>query len=67
MRIRNLLVRPPFVMYYLTFLLPRARKLLVERGFEVEVLWGVFPRPFSRCCLVVASLPEANPSRSAQV
>lgn len=67
MRIRNLLVRPPFVMYYLTFLLPRARKLLVERGFEVEVLWGVFPRPFSRCCVVVARLPEANPSRAAQV
>lgn len=67
MRIRNRLVRPPFVMYYLTFLLPRARRLLVERGFEVEVLWGVFPRPFSRCCVVVARLPEANPSRTAQV
>ncbi len=67
MRIRNLLVRPPFVMYYLTFLLPRARKLLVERGFEVEVLWGVFPRPFSRCCVVVARLPEASFSRAAQV
>ena len=38
MRIRNLLVRPPFVMYYLTFLLPRARKLLVERGFGPSAL-----------------------------
>lgn len=36
MRIRNALIRPKFVMYYLTFLLPRARRLLEERGFEVE-------------------------------
>jgi ubiquinone/menaquinone biosynthesis C-methylase UbiE len=63
MRIRNLMIRPPFVMYYLTFLLPRARKLLLERGFEVEALWGLFPRPFSRGCVVLARLPEArNPA-----
>lgn len=36
MRLRNALIRPPFVMYYLTFLLPRARRLLEARGFEVQ-------------------------------
>jgi ubiquinone/menaquinone biosynthesis C-methylase UbiE len=37
MRVRNLLVRPPFIMYYLTFLLPGAQRLLEEQGFDVEV------------------------------
>ncbi|HZL91103.1 MAG TPA: class I SAM-dependent methyltransferase [Pirellulaceae bacterium] len=37
MHMRNLLVRPPFVMFYLTFLLPQARRLLEEHGFDVEV------------------------------
>jgi len=36
MRVRNALIRPPFVMYYLTFLLPRARALLEARGFSVD-------------------------------
>jgi len=67
MWIRNRLVRPPFVMYYLTFLLPRARRLLEERGFEVEVLPDVFPRPFTRGCLVVATLPGSPQTGDGQV
>ncbi len=43
MAARNLLWRPPFVMYYLTFLLPRARRLLADHGFTVETRRGVFP------------------------
>jgi hypothetical protein len=35
MRVRNALIAPQFVMYYLTFLLPRARALLEEQGFSV--------------------------------
>jgi hypothetical protein len=31
------LIRPPFIMYYLTFLLPGAQKLLEKSGFDVEV------------------------------
>jgi hypothetical protein len=31
------LLRPPFVMYYLTFLLPEAKELLSRHGFSVEV------------------------------
>ena len=38
MHVRNLLVRPPFVMFYLTFLLPQARQLLQEKGFDVDIL-----------------------------
>jgi ubiquinone/menaquinone biosynthesis C-methylase UbiE len=37
MRVRNVLIRPPFVMYYLTFLLPEAGDLLRRHGFTVEV------------------------------
>ena len=37
MRVRNALWKPPFVMYYLTFLLPRAEALLRARGFELRV------------------------------
>jgi len=37
MHIRNLVKRPPFIMYYLTFLLPAAGRLLEQHGFEVVV------------------------------
>jgi ubiquinone/menaquinone biosynthesis C-methylase UbiE len=37
MHIRNALKRPPFIMYYLTFLLPEARRLLEQHGFDVTV------------------------------
>ncbi|MBO0687061.1 MAG: class I SAM-dependent methyltransferase [Candidatus Dormibacteraeota bacterium] len=36
MQVRNRLVSPPFVMYYLTFLLPDALRLLREAGLKVE-------------------------------
>lgn len=56
MRIRNAVLKPEFIMYYLTFLLPRCQRLLEERGFEVEVVRDVFPAPFARAILVVATL-----------
>ena len=37
MRLRNLLIRPPFIAYELTFLLPEAERVLERYGFEVEV------------------------------
>jgi len=37
MHMRNLIKRPPFVMFYLTFLLPRARQLLEAQDFDVTV------------------------------
>lgn len=36
-RLRNALRSPPFDMYYLTFLLPHASRLLENNGFSVEV------------------------------
>jgi SAM-dependent methyltransferase len=41
MRVRNAVKKPPFVMYYLTFLLPRARRLLEAAGFSVREHRGV--------------------------
>ncbi|MGI5860922.1 MAG: class I SAM-dependent methyltransferase [Myxococcales bacterium] len=52
--LRNLLVRPPFVMFYLTFTLEPALALLSEAGFEVSVTTGVFPKPYQRFVVVSA-------------
>jgi len=53
--IRNLLFRPPFIMFYLTFLLPETKRLLAEHGLNVEVLEGLFPRPYRPFKLVVGT------------
>ncbi len=37
MRVRNALIKPEFVMYYLTFTLPQIRAKLEEAGFEVKI------------------------------
>ncbi len=57
MRVRNALWRPPFVMYYLTFLLPRARALLEARGFQVAVHRDALPEQYARhgLCVVIAT------------
>ncbi len=55
MHVRNVLVRPPFIMFYLTFLVPEATALLAARGFRVEVQRDVFPPPYQAGCLVVAT------------
>lgn len=55
MRVRNALWKPPFVMYYLTFLVPRARALLEAEGFSVEVRDGILPAPFTPMTVVVAT------------
>ncbi len=60
--LRNALVRPPFVMFYLTFTLEVAQRLLAEAGFAVEVERGRFPAPYERAALVFARRPPL-PSR----
>ncbi len=45
MHLRNLLIRPPFIMFYLTFLLPEIAKDLERCGFEVIVHEVAFPPP----------------------
>lgn len=54
MHLRNALLRPRFVMFYLTFLLPRARALLEANDFSVDVRRGMF-REHPRLVAVVAT------------
>ena len=55
MHVRNFVVQPPFVMFYLTFLVPEAIKLLEDRAFAVEVIDGTFPKSYERVSLVIAT------------
>jgi ubiquinone/menaquinone biosynthesis C-methylase UbiE len=55
MRIRNAALRPPFIMYYLTFLWPEVRALLERHGLRTEALEGRCPAPHERVVLVVAT------------
>ncbi len=54
MHLRNWVVKPPFIMYYLTFLLPEVKTLLEDGGFSVEV-HQPFERPLERLRLVIAT------------
>jgi cyclopropane fatty-acyl-phospholipid synthase-like methyltransferase len=55
MRVRNALFDPPFIMYYLTFLLPRAERLLRWHGFDVRIDEGAYPAPWGELVRVVAT------------
>jgi ubiquinone/menaquinone biosynthesis C-methylase UbiE len=55
MRVRNVLMQPPFIMYYLTFLLPRVAKLLERAGFEVQIDDECFTGRLSPLKLVIAT------------
>jgi ubiquinone/menaquinone biosynthesis C-methylase UbiE len=57
MHMRNFLVKPPFIMYYLTFLLPRVRRLLEHAGLVVEERPLALARPLRGLRLVVATRP----------
>ncbi len=54
MRVRNALLRPPFIMYYLTFLWPAIAPVLERHGFTVEVHEGLCPAPSQRGVIVTA-------------
>jgi ubiquinone/menaquinone biosynthesis C-methylase UbiE len=55
MRVRNVLFQPPFIMYYLTFMLPRAAQLLKRGGFDVTIDDTCFTGRLSPLKLVVAT------------
>jgi SAM-dependent methyltransferase len=55
MHVRNLLVQPPFIMFYLTFLLPTAVRLLSEHGFDVTVHDDAFSGRLSVLKVVVGT------------
>jgi ubiquinone/menaquinone biosynthesis C-methylase UbiE len=60
MWLRNLLLSPPFIMYYLTFLLPGAQVLLEEHGLVVEVRSLLREGPWPELRLVTATRPPAE-------
>jgi ubiquinone/menaquinone biosynthesis C-methylase UbiE len=55
MHVRNFLIKPEFIMYYLTFLLPDAATLLRQLGFEVEEREMGFKGLWSAARLVIAT------------
>jgi ubiquinone/menaquinone biosynthesis C-methylase UbiE len=58
MRVRNFLISPPFIMYYLTFLLPEVETLLRQNGFQAEVREMGFQGSWSVARLVTATRPR---------
>jgi len=54
MHLRNTLKRPPFIMFYLTFLLPHARNLLQHHGFDITIHDDAFTGRFRPLKVVVA-------------
>jgi 2-polyprenyl-3-methyl-5-hydroxy-6-metoxy-1,4-benzoquinol methylase len=55
MHVRNALLKPEFVMYYLTFAWPEVRTLLECEHFRVKAMRNVCPPPFERVLVVVAT------------
>jgi len=66
MRVRNAIHRPPFIMYYLTFLLPDVQRLLERQGFEVAVFDDAFEGRYALLRVVVATRP-ASPTVHKQL
>lgn len=58
MHVRNALVKPPFIMFYLTFTLERARQVLEAQGFKLSVYAPYEGTPFEAMRLVVATKPS---------
>lgn len=58
MHVRNALIDPPFIMFYLTFTVERARAVLRRKGFTVDVHSPYADTSFSSLRLVVATKPE---------
>lgn len=55
MRVRNAVLKPEFIMYYLTFLWPDVRPLLERNGFRVEAKLGLVAKPYERAIVVIAT------------
>jgi ubiquinone/menaquinone biosynthesis C-methylase UbiE len=55
MHVRNTLLKPEFIMYYLTFLWPGVHALLERHGLRAEANRGLCPAPYARAIVVVAT------------
>jgi ubiquinone/menaquinone biosynthesis C-methylase UbiE len=58
MRVRNWLITPPFIMYYLTFLLPGVEHVLRAQRFSVEVHNLPLPPGLDQLRLVLGVAPQ---------
>jgi SAM-dependent methyltransferase len=58
MRVRNAILSPPFIMYYLTFLLPEVEGLLQRQGLDVEIRDVGLGEPWTDVRLVSARRPQ---------
>lgn len=58
MRVRNALLQPPFIMYYLTFLWPDVRPLLERHGLQAEAHTPFAEGPLAGVRIVVATKPR---------
>jgi SAM-dependent methyltransferase len=59
MHVRNALFAPPFIMYYLTFLLPNVENLLRNQRLDVEIRDLGLGKPWTDLRLVVARRPKS--------
>jgi ubiquinone/menaquinone biosynthesis C-methylase UbiE len=55
MHVRNAVKQPPFIMFYLTFLLPHAQRLLENGGFDVTIHNNAFTGRFRPLQVVVGT------------
>jgi len=55
MRVRNFVIKPPFIMYYLTFMAADVERTLPWYGFEVKVERGIFAKPYDPLVQVIAT------------
>jgi hypothetical protein len=60
MHLRNRLLSPSFIMYYLNFPLPELVALLDKHGFSVDVHHGVFAGRFRHVRLVIGTLAQRH-------
>jgi ubiquinone/menaquinone biosynthesis C-methylase UbiE len=54
MHLRNALIKPPFIMFYLTFTLERAREVLGRQRFELDVRRPYKSGPYEKVVVVSA-------------
>lgn len=55
MHVRNALVTPPFIMFYLTFTWPEVKPTLERHGFDVSARDGLLPGRLSKVVAVTAT------------
>jgi cyclopropane fatty-acyl-phospholipid synthase-like methyltransferase len=58
MHVRNALIQPPFIMFYLTFTLEQASELLWKQGFDIRVEAPWANTDYHRLRLVIARKPH---------